>query len=200
MKILRRTADSNGTIKNAVGRGVGFMLEPAGDSPGSFPVSVVFDRGQGDTLEISSSRAFFLAPFESFEITGAAASSEWNIYILESRAEDIGTANAKTRRVRQLVAPKLMNLGDASGASGGYAVLPSYKAFNVYVEHLSGTVVLAIWVQSVSGTWRLVEQIEGSGANDFAVSRLVDFGGGRIDWRLVTGEARVEVDVELEVG
>lgn len=193
------TADADGIIKSAAGEGWGFLLEPAGDAPGSFPATIRKNRTAADEHTCAGPRAlYFAAPFSELEVRDVPPLSTWSLSVTEHPKEVIGNASGKSRRTRRVQAATAIGTAAPASATDGIAVFPGYRVWQFLFSGTSQAIEL--WIRTVGGTWRLAETIDLTAVGGAPEIRSVYFGGGRVAFRCAGVGTSVEIDVESEVG
>lgn len=196
MRIKPISADANGRF--SLPSGVGFMLEPAGDSPGGFPVTIKYDRGAGDEITYGSVRPIWpKKSFQSVEVEGARANSTWLAYVFDELGEEVGPSSGKTRRTKNLQARAEVGVAVPAGATDGVEILPAYKSLQLLFDGTARDVDM--YYRSIAGNWRYVETFAAADMPT-VFGRLVAFGGGRLAFKAAGAACMLEIDVEVENG
>lgn len=145
------TTDSDGVIRTIGMRGCGFAVLSAGDTPGSYPLTVKAPD-TGDEWRIYSSRPFYsIKPFEWLRIEGATPSSSYNVHVFRDKAEGLGPPGGRSRRGYVVQAATAIPTAAPAG-NVGWEVLATQLGWEFVFANVT-TETLKIWAKSLGGVW-----------------------------------------------
>jgi hypothetical protein len=220
MRSVLKTQQVDGTepsyIRNAGGRGVGFLIQPAGPNPGYFPLYVQL-HGRTDELLVPAAQPFYFdEEFSGFDIrldtTPNAPITQkdalsFNVVTFERRGDVVVPPGRPTRVFRGFEyfdGATSLYVQDSVPANSpvtdrGFIVLPSWRGFTLNFRETAQDI--DVYVYNGVGEWTYSETIPAWTESTHSVYRSVDVGGRRIILVAATPDVtECWVDVELEIG
>lgn len=203
VKIVR-DGRGDGFVPRAGDGGIGFLLEPAGDAPGSFPVTVLLDGHE--PVEVYAARPVYPGrKFDFIALRGMRLRSTFALYVFEHREEEVGAPIAQSKRRSTLVAagtelptaaPTSPEPATDPDLQQGYPLHPGCHSIECFFKGTARDVDL--WILTAAGNWELAEEDFAAAASmPYSVGRPVGTGCTRFYLQASGAGCVVEIDQEL---